>query len=95
MLADGSRVLRSLRDWVRWGASRFEEAGLWYGHGTDNALSESLALVLHALHLPHALSVPWPNHKPTSSKRLAPQRTQSRNDLSTRLPSASIALLPC
>ena len=55
MLADGSRVLRSLRDWVRWGASRFEEAGLWYGHGTDNALSESLALVLHVLHLSHKL----------------------------------------
>lgn len=55
MQTEGNRVLRSLRDWVRWGASRFEEAGLWYGHGTDNALSESLALVLHVLHLPHDL----------------------------------------
>jgi ribosomal protein L3 glutamine methyltransferase len=55
MQTDGCRVLSTLRDWVRWGASRFEEAGLWYGHGTDNALSESLALVLHVLHLSHNL----------------------------------------
>lgn len=55
MQTEDSQVLRSLRDWVRWGASRFEANGLCYGHGTDNALSESLALVLHALHLSHDL----------------------------------------
>jgi ribosomal protein L3 glutamine methyltransferase len=47
--------LHSLVDLVRWGATLFNRAQLHYGHGMDNAVDEALALVLHALHLPHGL----------------------------------------
>lgn len=45
--------LRSARDFIRWGATQFARAGLHFGHGTDNALDESIHLVLHALQLSH------------------------------------------
>jgi ribosomal protein L3 glutamine methyltransferase len=41
-------------DLVRFGAGEFERAGLAFGHGTDNAVDDSAALVFHALGLDHA-----------------------------------------
>ncbi|GHE21484.1 50S ribosomal protein L3 N(5)-glutamine methyltransferase [Halomonas urumqiensis] len=48
-LRDG---LHTLRDCLRWAASEFYLAGLFYGHGTDSAWDEAVALTLGALHLP-------------------------------------------
>ena len=45
--------LFTIRDWLRFTVSRFEESGIFYGHGTDNAYDEAAWLILTALHLPH------------------------------------------
>lgn len=44
--------LASLRDWLRYAVSRFNEANLCYGHGTQSAWDEAAYLLLHQLHLP-------------------------------------------
>ncbi|MCG8433851.1 MAG: 50S ribosomal protein L3 N(5)-glutamine methyltransferase [Gammaproteobacteria bacterium] len=46
------RSLLSANDFVRWGATCFNKAGLVFGHGTDNALDEAAVLVYFALRLP-------------------------------------------
>ncbi len=44
--------LVTLRDFLRWAVSRFNEAGLHFGHGTRDAYDEASYLLLHSLHLP-------------------------------------------
>jgi ribosomal protein L3 glutamine methyltransferase len=41
-----------VRDLLRFGVSRFTEAGLSFGHGSANAYDEAAYLILHTLHLP-------------------------------------------
>jgi len=49
--ADTSELL-TLRDWLRYAVSTFTEAGLTFGHGSQNAHDEAVYLILHTLHLP-------------------------------------------
>lgn len=44
--------LRTVRDLLRFAVTRFNEAELAFGHGSDNALDEAAYLVCHALSLP-------------------------------------------
>ena len=41
--------LHTLLDWTRWAVSKFVDADLFYGHGTDNPWDEAVALVFHAV----------------------------------------------
>ena len=61
--------LETIADFVRWGASRFTEAGLHFGHGTDNAVDESLALVLYGLHLEYPLAAELYNARLTPTEK--------------------------
>jgi len=69
--ASAERELSTPRDLIRWGMSRFHEAGLFYGHGTDNALDEAAFLVLHGLGMPHDLPEPYLDTRTTQAERRA------------------------
>ncbi len=44
--------LLTIRDFVRWGVSCFNQGEVVLGHGYDDPWDEAVALVLHAVHLP-------------------------------------------
>lgn len=52
MFEQATQHLQSVRDLLRFAVSRFEEAKLFYGHGTQNAYDEAAYLILHTLRLP-------------------------------------------
>lgn len=52
MFEQATQHLQSVRDLLRFAISRFEEAKLFYGHGTQNAYDEAAYLILHTLRLP-------------------------------------------
>jgi ribosomal protein L3 glutamine methyltransferase len=79
--------LSTVGDFVRWGASRFNEAGLTFGHGTDNALDESFYLVTHALHLPHEIPPYMVETKLSQKEKIAVCDLLNKR-VSTRLPAA-------
>lgn len=51
-IAQINTELTTVRDYIRWGLSRFNAAALHFGHGTDNAWDEIIYLITSALHLP-------------------------------------------
>ena len=49
-------TLFTLRDYIRWAASRFTQARISFGHGTVTALDEAAALVLYTVYQPYNLA---------------------------------------
>jgi len=75
--------LQTIRDFLRYATTRFNEAGLYYGHGTDNAWDDAIALIFTSLHLPQHTHQAVLDAKLTSSERenlfhLIEQRAQKR-----------------
>jgi ribosomal protein L3 glutamine methyltransferase len=50
-----TKQLHSVRDYLRFATSQFNQADLFYGHGNDNAWDEAITLIMYALHLPEHL----------------------------------------
>jgi ribosomal protein L3 glutamine methyltransferase len=44
--------LQTIGDFIRYGASLFNQNDCFYGHGNDNAWDEAVVLTMYALHLP-------------------------------------------
>jgi ribosomal protein L3 glutamine methyltransferase len=44
--------LLTIRDWLRYSVSQFEQSDIFFGHGTDNSYDEAVWLIMSALHLP-------------------------------------------
>lgn len=44
--------LHTVRDFLRFAVSRFNQAKLFFGHGSSDAYDEAAYLILHTLHLP-------------------------------------------
>lgn len=79
--------LFSVRDWLRYAVSRFERAGIFYGHGTDNAWDEAVHLVLRSLSLPLDNSAVFLEARLTRDEReLLAERIDKR--VSQRIPTA-------
>src|SRR3954463_13126213 len=69
MWREANAALRTPRDLLRFAVSRFNEAGLVFGHGTANAYDEAAYLILHALHLPLDRLDPFLDARLTGAER--------------------------
>ncbi len=79
--------LETLRDLLRFAVSRFNEAGLFFGHGSDNAWDEAVYLLLRGLHLPLDRLEPFLDARLTRAERTTLLTLISRR-IDERLPAA-------
>lgn len=63
MFTQAAKELTTIRDILRFAVSRFNNAELFFGHGSDNAHDEAAYLILHTLNLPLDTLDPYLNAK--------------------------------
>ena len=63
--------LHTLRDWMRFSVSAFNENKLNFGHGSASAYDEAAYLILHTLHLPLDTLEPFLDARLTISEKKA------------------------
>jgi len=78
MTVSAKTELITVRDFIRYAVSRFNAAGLFFGHGSDNAWDEAVYLTLHTLHLP------LDRLEPFLDARLLPEERVALLDITTR-----------
>jgi ribosomal protein L3 glutamine methyltransferase len=66
--SEASASLKTVRDCLRFAVSRFNEAELFFGHGSANAYDEAAYLILHTLNLPLDRLDPFLDAKLTQSE---------------------------
>jgi len=77
----------TVREWIQAGAAKFEQAGVWFGHGSDNAHDEAAELVFFAAGLRHedAASV---YNQPVSAEQAARINELFEKRIHQRVPAA-------
>jgi ribosomal protein L3 glutamine methyltransferase len=87
MYTEAKSQLSTVRDLLRFAVSRFNEANLFFGHGTLNAYDEAAYLILHSLHLPLDTLEPFLDARLTSQELEAVLHILERRT-KERIPSA-------
>jgi ribosomal protein L3 glutamine methyltransferase len=67
--AAATQHLLTLRDFLRFAVSRFNQACLFFGHGSNDAYDEAAYMILHTLHLPLDKLEPFLDARLTDSER--------------------------
>jgi ribosomal protein L3 glutamine methyltransferase len=67
--SEAAQNLHSVRDYLRFAVSRFNEAKLFFGHGSSDAYDEAAYLILHTLHLPLDRLEPFLDARLTDGER--------------------------
>jgi ribosomal protein L3 glutamine methyltransferase len=91
--------LATIVDFIRYAASRFNAAGLTFGHSHDNAIDEATHLVLSSVHLPPDLPPAYGNARLTMDEKagvlaLVERRIKTREPVAYLVGEAWFAGMP-